>query len=97
MLPAIFKNNPEIMSIVDKFYRENHDFSTDDLLKHIIDTSELSAEDLWLLSQYIFDEWRKKHDYPRILDNFKRRLKRFEEWKQLYSLLVEFHNVVDVS
>ena len=74
------------MSIVDKFYQENRDFSEDDLLKAIITTTELTAEDLWLLPQYVFDEWRKKHDYPRILDNFKRRLKRFEEWMELYSL-----------
>lgn len=74
------------MSIVDKFYQEHRDFSEDDLLNEIINTPELTAEDLWLLPQYVFDEWRKKHDYPRILDNFKRRLKRFEEWMKLYSL-----------
>lgn len=74
------------MSIVNQYYQDNRDFSEDDLLNAIINTSELTAEDLWLLPQYVFDEWRKKHDYPRILDNFKRRLVRFEEWKKLYSL-----------
>lgn len=77
------------MSAVNKFYQENRDFSEDDLLNAVINSSELTAEDLWLLPQYVFDEWRKKHDYPRILDNFKRRLKRFEEWMKLYSLTDE--------
>lgn len=74
------------MSIVNTFYQEKREFSEDDLLKAIIDIPELTPEDLWLLPQYVFDEWRKKHDYPRILNNFKRRLKRFEEWMKTYSL-----------
>lgn len=74
------------MSIVNKFYQENRDFSEDDLLNKIINTNELTAEDLWLLPQYVFDEWRKKHDYPRILDNFKRRLLKFKDWMNLFSL-----------
>ncbi len=65
------------MSIVDKIYEENGSVTEEELLEKIIDTKELSALDLWLLPQYVFDEWRKKHDYPRILDNFKRRLPRF--------------------
>ncbi len=74
------------MSIVDKIYKENINVTEEELLEKIIDTNELSALDLWLLPQYVFDEWRKKHDYPRILDNFKRRLPRFEKWMKTFEL-----------
>nr|WP_299385466.1 potassium channel family protein [Allomuricauda sp.] len=74
------------MSIVDKIYEENGSVTEEELLEKIIDEKELSALDLWLLPQYVFDEWRKKHDYPRILDNFKRRLPRFKEWMKEFEL-----------
>lgn len=77
------------MSIVDKIYQDNRGITDDILLEKIIDTKELTAEDLWLLPQYVFDEWRKKHDYPRILENFKRRLPRFSEWMKTFNLTDE--------
>ncbi|MCG2432161.1 potassium channel family protein [Aequorivita xiaoshiensis] len=77
------------MSIVDKIYQENIGITEEEVLAKIIDEKELSALDFWLLPQYVFDEWRKKHDYPRILDNFKRRLPRFKEWMETFELTDE--------
>jgi len=74
------------MSIVNQIYQENRNLTDEELLEKIIDVQELSALDLWLLPQYVFDEWRKKHDYPRILENFKRRLPRFQEWMNAFEL-----------
>jgi len=84
-----YDKQPEIMSIVNEIYKEDYSISEDKLLAKVIDIPELTAEDLWLLPQYVFDEWRKKHDYPRILDNFKRRFNKFTEWMQAYSLTDE--------
>lgn len=77
------------MSIVNSIYEKNINISDDELLKEIAGITNLTAEDLWLLPQYVFDEWRKLNDYPRILDNFKRRLNKFQEWMDSYSLTDE--------
>ena len=77
------------MSIVNSIYKKNINISEEELLNEISSVTNLTAEDLWLLPQYVFDEWRKKNDYPRILDNFKRRLNRFQEWMDNYSLTDE--------
>lgn len=75
--------------IVDKIYEENIDISEDELLAKIIHIDRLTPLDLWLLPQFVFDEWRKKHDYPIIYDNFKRRLKQFDDWMKEYLLTKE--------
>jgi len=77
------------MSIVNEIYKEDSSISEDKLLAKVIEIPELTAEDLWLLPQYVFDEWRKIHDYPRILENFKRRFNKFNDWMQTYSLTDE--------
>ncbi|MEJ8591610.1 two pore domain potassium channel family protein [Riemerella anatipestifer] len=73
-------------SLVEKIYEENFDISEDQLLQKIINVDNLTPLDLWLLPQYVFDEWRKIHDYPIIIDNFKRRLKKFDDWMKEFSL-----------
>ncbi|SHM23971.1 Ion channel [Chryseobacterium carnipullorum] len=75
-----------MIDIIDTIYEENIGISEDDLLAKIIHIERLTPLDLWLLPQYVFDEWRKKHDYPIIFDNFKRRLKKFDDWMKEYSL-----------
>lgn len=77
------------MGIISQIYDEVYNISEEQLLEKIIDIPQLTAEDLWLLPQYVFDEWRKKHDYPRILDNFKRRFNDFTKWMENYSLTNE--------
>ena len=44
------------MGIVNKLFEEHQDLSEDDLLNEIINISELTPEDLWLLPQYVFDD-----------------------------------------
>lgn len=38
-------------------------------------------KDLWSLSEDRFIEWRKIHDFPRLLDHFDKKLLQFTEWK----------------
>lgn len=75
------------MNIVEEIYKNNTLEITDEyILSQIIDKPDLTSIDLWLLPQFPFDEWRKKYDYPRILENFKRRLTNFEEWMKEFNL-----------
>lgn len=75
------------MSIVEDIYKTSTREITDEyILSQIIDKPDLTITDFWLLPQFPFDEWRKKHDYPRILENFKRRLINFEVWMKEYNL-----------
>ncbi|WP_029285929.1 hypothetical protein [Pedobacter sp. R20-19] len=76
-----------IPDIVDDLYKNsNYEITDDALTQEILNNKELSIRDLWLLPQYPFDEWRKKHDYPRILENLKKSQMRFSEWMEQYNL-----------
>ncbi|MBL0293845.1 MAG: hypothetical protein IPQ04_06165 [Saprospiraceae bacterium] len=78
------------MSIVEEIYKTNIREITDEyILSQIIDKPDLTITDFWLLPQFPFDEWRKKYDYPRILENFKRKLINFEVWMKEYNLTDE--------
>ncbi|WP_426482170.1 potassium channel family protein [Chryseobacterium sp. R2ACT005] len=46
-------------------------------------------EDLWALSEERFIEWRKIHDFPRLLQHFDIVLPEFIQWKQQYNLTNE--------
>jgi len=45
--------------------------------------------DLWRLSEDRFVEWRKIHDFPKLLTHFDRVLKLFKKWKQENNLTNE--------
>ena len=58
-------------------------------LLQIIDKPSLTPEEIWNMFPNNFYKWRKKHDYPRILNHFNNKFKRFDEWKKKYSLTDE--------
>ncbi len=69
------------MSIVSEIYnKRGFDISDLELANEILNHSELTVEDLWLLPQYPFDEWRRKYDYPHLLKNFKANQSDFTKW-----------------
>ncbi|WP_035650822.1 potassium channel family protein [Flavobacterium sp. ASV13] len=55
---------------------------------------KIDIKTLWEMSAHDFNSWRKIHDYPRIINFFKLRLPKFEEWMKEQSvsdeMLVEF-------
>lgn len=68
------------MSIVEEIYKKNYKISDLELAEEILTHKELTIEDLWLLPQYPFNEWRRKYDYPNILANIKSNQSDFIEW-----------------
>lgn len=52
----------------------------------IINKPTLSPEELWLLTEKNFNEWRRKYDYPKLLNSFNNKLPQFVEWKKQYGL-----------
>lgn len=66
--------------------REEDDLA---LFEKIKDDPKPDIRDLWLLMEDRFIEWRKKHDFPRLLAHFDNTLARFKEWKQTYHLTNE--------
>lgn len=69
-----------VPNIISQLYKNNPDITDNALIVEIIDRKELSTLDLWLLPQKPFDEWRKVHDYPKILENLKANQPRFQDW-----------------
>ncbi len=51
----------------------------------IIDAPNIKPLELWQMSAAEFNDWRKKNDYPRIVNYFKDHLNEFNTW------LTEFH------
>ncbi len=72
------EENPR--SIVQKLYDENIKITDLQLAEAIVSHDNLTPLDLWLLPQYPFDVWRRKHDYPRLLENIKGRQSDFTTW-----------------
>lgn len=58
--------------------REKEDL---ELFEKIKDNPKPDIEDLWSLSEEKFIEWRKLHDFPRLLKHFDETLLLFKEWK----------------
>jgi len=59
-------------------------------LDEIINKPVLTPEEIWSISKENFFIWRKKHDYPRIINHFNEKLKGFSDWKKEHSLDDEF-------
>jgi len=68
------------MSVVQEIYKKNTNISDLELAEEVIKYPELEPLDLWLLPQYPFDVWRRKYDYPRLLESIRRRKPDFKEW-----------------
>lgn len=58
--------------------RAKYDF---DLFERIKNVANPDALDLWALSPERFVEWRKLHDFPKLLTHFDKTLVLFQEWK----------------
>lgn len=66
--------------------REEEDIQ---LYEKIKDNPKPAIADLWLLMEERFIEWRKRHDFPQLLNHFDQTLTLFKEWKQAYNLTNE--------
>ena len=55
-------------------------------LASIIDKPSLEPNEIWKISENNFLKWRKKHDYPKILNHFSNKLNGFEDWKKEFKL-----------
>lgn len=55
-----------------------------ELLK--IQAPKINAIDLWQFSGHDFNNWRKKHDFPRIVSFLKKRLPKFIDWMESQNL-----------
>ncbi|MFA6667643.1 MAG: potassium channel family protein [Bacilli bacterium] len=58
-------------------------------LKVIIDKPFLDSETIWNMYPNNFYKWRVKHDYPRILSHFSKKLQSFDTWKKEYGFTDE--------
>ena len=68
------------MTIVQEIYNNNNNISDLELTEEILKHKELTSLDLWLLPQYPFDQWRRKYDYPKLLQNIKEHQPDFTTW-----------------
>jgi len=58
-------------------------------LEEVINNPNLTAEELWLLTEDNFIKWRKKHDYPKLIKSFNNSLPSFIQWKNEYEITDE--------
>lgn len=58
-------------------------------LEEVINNSDLTAEELWLLTGDNFKKWRQKHDYPQLIKSFNNTYPSFIEWKNEYKITDE--------
>lgn len=54
-----------------------------------INNPNLSSAELWTLTGDNFNEWRKKHDYPKLLKSFNDKIPSFVQWKEKYGITDE--------
>ncbi|PSR56918.1 hypothetical protein AHMF7605_27185 [Adhaeribacter arboris] len=59
------------------------------LFDKVIDNPSPSIEELWVLPEREFFEWRRKHDYPKLIDSFNKNKPNFVRWKAEYKLTDE--------
>lgn len=80
----------ETKSIVEQIYHDNYNITELELAEEIVKHEELTTLDLWLLPQYPFDQWRRKYDYPNILNNIKSNQNDFSQWMQEQGITDEY-------
>lgn len=56
------------------------------LFEKVIDNPSPSIEELWELPEREFFEWRRKHDYPKLIESFNKNKPNFVRWKAEYKL-----------
>jgi len=54
-----------------------------------INKPNLTPEELWTLTEKNFHEWRKKHDYPKLLKSFNEKVPSFVQWKNEFEITDE--------
>jgi len=55
-------------------------------LEEIINNPNLSSEKLWTLTENNFHQWRKKFDYPKLLNSLNAKFPSFVQWKQEFGI-----------
>jgi|GEM_PF-971054 len=60
---------------------EDRERSDIELFEKIKDNPQPDIYDLWALSEARFIEWRKLHDFPKLLNHFDQTFTLFKEWK----------------
>ena len=60
-----------------------------DLFNRIKDNPRPTIEELWSLSRDKFIEWRRIHDFPKLLVHFDNTFRLFKEWKAEYNITNE--------
>lgn len=68
------------MTIVQSIYDQNPGITDLALAEEIVNHEVLTSLDLWLLPQYPFDQWRRKYDYPFLLQNIQDNQPDFSQW-----------------
>ncbi len=68
------------MTIVQSIYDQNPGITDLALAEEIVNHEVLTSLDLWLLPQYPFDQWRRKYDYPFLLQNIQDNQTDFSQW-----------------
>lgn len=56
------------------------------LFDKVIDNPCPSVKELWVLPEREFFDWRRKHDYPKLIDSFNENKPNFLKWKADYKL-----------
>lgn len=69
-----------------KEWLERKEESDIQLFEKIKNDPRPSITDLWELSEKRFIEWRKIHDFPKLLEHFDKTLLLFQEWKLEFNL-----------
>lgn len=60
-----------------------------EIFERIKDDPKAGLDDLWALSEKRFIEWRKIHDFPKLLAHFDTVSSEFIQWKKDYGLTNE--------
>lgn len=77
-----YKNLEKEMA--DKFEKE-----LEEKFQLIVNNPKPSIEDLWILPEEKFDEWRRKYDYPKLIDSFNSKKPSFIKWKSEFNITDE--------
>ncbi len=73
------EKKPEL-TFVQEILDKDPQISETDLAQRILSCATLDPIDLWLLPQYAFNKWRRKYDYPVLLNSIKKNQADFNDW-----------------
>lgn len=69
------------MNSLRESYLKDKEKRANELFEKIKDNPKPEIAELWELTEEYFIEWRKRHDFPKLLKHFDRTLLLFKEWK----------------